>query len=368
MPEVTLENITIEDSIYNINLNVKAGEYFTICGPTGAGKTTTIKVIAGLIKPDEGKIFFDGKDITNIDPEERGIGMVFEHSTYALFPHYNVEKNVGYSPRVRDGQTLKDSRKLISYMLELVLLQDRPDAYPRELSGGMKQRVALARAMMAASSATNLILLDEPLSALDAKIRLALRFELIKLVKQLGLTIIHVTQDTEEALMVSDRLAIIHNGKIVQIGTPKEIYESPKTLFVCRFISSSNFLTGIIKEINEGGSIVKISDKFDVIISDNKLPINSKVVIAIRAENINILKGHKKDIQNGIFGVIESSKFVSGNSIEEIMLETGDLFISKRITTEEWFDKGDNVTICFQPEKTLLFKYPKEGLKELVRL
>jgi ABC-type Fe3+/spermidine/putrescine transport system ATPase subunit len=277
-----------------------------------------------------------------------------------------VEKNVGYSPRVREGETLKKSRKLISYMLELILLQDRPDAYPRELSGGMKQRVALARAMMAASSATNLILLDEPLSALDAKIRLALRFELMKLVKQLGLTIIHVTQDTEEALMVSDRVAIIHNGRIIQIGTPKEIYETPKTLFVCRFISSSNFLTGKIQELTEKGSIVRISDKYIILISDKTLSVDTKVVVAIRAENINIIKGHKKDIQNGICGVIETSKFVSGNSIEEIRLETGDLFISKRITTEEWFEKGDKVTINFQPKKTLLFKYPKEGLKEAI--
>ncbi|MBD3230366.1 MAG: ATP-binding cassette domain-containing protein [Candidatus Lokiarchaeota archaeon] len=366
MPEVKLENITIEDSIFNINLNVKPAEYFTICGPTGAGKTTTVKVIAGLIKPDEGKIYFDGKDITKKVPEERGIGMVFEHSNYALFPHFNVEKNVGYSPRVKEGKTLKESRRLITYMLELVLLENRPDAYPRELSGGMKQRVALARAMMAASSATNLILLDEPLSALDAKIRIALRFELMKLVRQLGLTIIHVTQDTEEALMVSDRIAIIRNGRIVQIGTPKEIYESPKTLFVCRFISSSNFLVGKIKQIISKGSIIKISGGNEILVSDKSLPEKSKVVVAIRSENIEISKGHKNNNQNTIFGVVETSKFVSGNSIEEIKLENGELFICKRITTEKWFEKGEKVTIGFQPEKTLLFKYPKEGLEEAI--
>ncbi|MHA1231936.1 MAG: ABC transporter ATP-binding protein [Candidatus Helarchaeota archaeon] len=363
MPDVILKDISYSNTIQNINLHIKNGEYLTICGPTGAGKSTILKIIAGLIKPDKGRIYFDGVDITNKDPEDRGIGMVFEHSTYALFPHMNVEKNVGYSPRVKEGKTLKESRQIIKYMLELVLLQDRPDAYPRELSGGMKQRVALARALMA-SSTTNLILLDEPLSALDAKIRLALRFELMNLVRRLGITCIHVTQDTEEALMVSDRIAIINKGRIIQVGTPREIYETPKNLFVCRFISSSNFLVGEIEEINQSGSVVRLEDGNKILVSDKTYDIGTKVVVAIRSENIKIKKGIDKEIQNGLAGKIETSKFVSGNSIEEIRLNSGNLFISKKPTTKYWFDPGEIVTIYFNPDRTLVFPFPKEGLEQ----
>ncbi|MHA1311124.1 MAG: ABC transporter ATP-binding protein [Candidatus Helarchaeota archaeon] len=365
MTEIRLENINIKDSLYNINLQINSKEYLTICGPTGAGKTSTLKIIAGLLKPDSGRVYFDGEDMTDKEPEERGIGMVFEHSNYALFPHLTVEKNVGYSPRVLEGKTLKESRQLINYMLELVLLQNRPKAYPHELSGGMKQRVALARAMMASSS-TNLILLDEPLSALDAKIRLALRYELMNLVKKLGLTCIHVTQNTEEALMVSDRIAIIHKGQIIQVGTPREIYETPKNLFVCRFISTSNFLEGNIIDIVEKGSYILLSNGKKILVSNKNFPIGSKVVIAIRAENIKISRNKKIETQNVLFGTVETSKFVSGNSIEEVRLTSGELFTLKRHATKAWFKEGEEVAIYFSPDRTLLFPYPKEGLEKAI--
>jgi len=365
MPEIKLEHIYVKDTLYDINLEVKTGEYLTICGPTGAGKSTCLKVIAGLVKPDKGRVLFDGIDITNKEPEERGIGMVFEHSTYALFPHMTVEKNVGYSPRVLEGKTLKESRQLIRYMLELVLLQDRPKAFPRELSGGMKQRVALARALMA-SSTTNLILLDEPLSALDAKIRLALRYELVSLVKKLGITCIHVTQDTEEALMVSDRIAIIRKGRILQIGKPIEIYENPANLFVCRFISSSNFFPGKIQKITDNGSFVLLDNGATIFINNKNFPENSKVVIAIRAESIKISKTKEESLSkyNILKGEIETSKFVSGNSIDEVRLDSGELIITKRFATKYWFKVGEKVFISFPSERILVFPYPKEGLKE----
>ncbi|MHA1270880.1 MAG: ABC transporter ATP-binding protein [Candidatus Helarchaeota archaeon] len=362
MPNVKLENINVKDALYNINLHVQDGEFLTICGPTGAGKSTMLKIIAGLIKPDSGRVYFDKVDITDKEPEERGIGMVFEHSTYALFPHLNVEKNVGYNPRVLEGKTLKESRKLIMYMLEMVLLQDRPGAYPRELSGGMKQRVALARALMASSS-TNLILLDEPLSALDAKIRLALRYELMKLVRKLRITCIYATQNTEEALMISDRIAIIQKGKIIQIDTPKEIYERPANLFVCRFISSSNFLIGTIKKLTDNGAIVLLDNENEVLVSNKNFPIDSKVVIAIRAENIKLIKGNDLKIQNCLYGIVETSKFVSGNSIEEIRLDSGELISSMKLTTKDWLKIGDKVTVSFDPNRILLFPYPKDGME-----
>ena len=164
--------------------------------------------------------------------------MVFEHKTYALFPHQTLLENVGYSLRVK-GVDLDEVKAISHHMLEMVLLEKRADSYPRECSGGMKQRVSLARALVVSNSETGLILLDEPLSALDAKIRMDLRHQLMKLVKDLGVTCIHVTQDTEEALMLSDRIAVINKGEIIQSGTPLELYETPKNLFVCRFLRGS---------------------------------------------------------------------------------------------------------------------------------
>ncbi len=368
MSEVKLVNISkkYEDREYisNLSFNVRPGEYFTICGPTGAGKSSILKIIAGLIDPDEGKIYINNKFFNNIPAQERGIGMVFEHHTYALFPHYSVLENTSYGPRVKGGD-LDEIKKTGMEFLEMVLLDERADAFPRECSGGMKQRVALARAVM---SSDQLLLLDEPLSALDAKIRMSLRKELMKLIRDLGITCIHATQDTEEALMVSDRILVLNKGQIEQIGTPFEIYEHPNNLFVARFMSTCNFIEGRIKNIvdNSYSEILLINDQI-IRVKDSSFPIDQKVVVAIKAENIEVESG-KAEFLNGIQGIIETSRFVSGNNIDEIRLETGDVFISKKHATELWFSPGDEVTIHFEPERAILFPYPKIGLKKAIEI
>ena len=164
--------------------------------------------------------------------------------------------------------------------------------------------------------------------------------------------------------MVSDRIAIIHKGRIIQIGTPHEIYENPKNLFVCRFISNSNFLEGVIEDIKDDGSIIKLSDDRTIKISRRDFPIHEKVVAAVRSENISIIGGKNLDIPNSVSGIVETSKFVSGNSIEEVRLDTGELFTTLRHATKDWFEEGDRVTLFFEPERALLFTYPEEGLKE----
>ncbi|MFX0139676.1 MAG: ABC transporter ATP-binding protein [Candidatus Hodarchaeota archaeon] len=367
MPEINLVNISKiyddEEFISKLNFQVKSGEYFTICGPTGAGKSTILKIISGLIKPNSGKIYIDNKSVNHLSAEDRGIGMVFEHHTYALFPHYTVLENVSYGPRVKGGN-LKDIKRTAMEFLEMVLLDDRADAYPRECSGGMKQRVALARAVM---SSEQLLLLDEPLSALDAKIRMALRFELTNLIKHLGITCVHATQDTEEALMISDRILVLNKGRIEQIGTPFEIYEHPKNLFVARFMSTCNFIKGIIKKITDSGSEIQLTNKQIIHVKDTTFPINEKIALAIKAENVEVEAGNIETL-NGIPGIIETSRFVSGNNIDEIRLDTGDLFISKKHAIKKWFSPGDQVTIHFKPDRTILFPYPKEGLEKAIEI
>jgi len=369
MPEVELKNISVkfdgEYKLKNLNLKVKDGEYVTICGPTGAGKSSFLKVIAGIINPDEGEVLFNGKIINSVAPEDRGVGMVFEHQTYALFPHLTVLGNTVYGPRVRGGN-LEEIRKIGMQMLHMVLLGERASAYPRECSGGMKQRVALARALMA-SKETNLILLDEPLSALDAKIRMALRFELMNLVENVGVTCVHVTQDTEEALMVSQRLIIINQGEFIQEGTPREIYENPKNLFVCRFISTSNFIEGVIQSSNDGYSIVKLNDDSTIKVKNEKFHENDRIVVAVRAENLELLTD-KKDDYNQLSGTVINSKYVSGNDITEIKLKTDDTFTSKKHAIKIWFEKGDEVFASFKPDRILLFPYPKEGLEKALEI
>ena len=369
MPEVELKNVSVkfdgELKLKNLNLKVKDGEYITICGPTGAGKSSFLKVIAGIIKPDEGEVLFDGKVINDVTPEDRGIGMVFEHQTYALFPHLTVLGNTIYGPRVRGGD-LEEIRKIGMQMLHMVLLGERASAFPRECSGGMKQRVALARALMA-SQETNLILLDEPLSALDAKIRMALRFELMNLVENVGVTCIHVTQDTEEALMVSQRLIIINQGEFIQEGTPKEIYENPKNIFVCRFISTCNFIEGIIQSTENGFSKVKLKNDLIITVKNENFQDNDRIVVAIRAENLELLR-EKKEGMNQIPGTVLNSKYVSGNDITEVSLVTGDLFTSKKHAIQIWFEESDEVLASFKPERVLLFPYPEEGLEKALEI
>ncbi|MHA1143709.1 MAG: ABC transporter ATP-binding protein [Candidatus Helarchaeota archaeon] len=371
MPEVRLDNINKsfrgQQILKNISFDVKQGEYFTVCGQTGAGKSTLLKIIAGLVEPDSGEIYLDDKCINKVPPEDRGIGMVFEHKTYALFPHLTILENVGYGLRVK-GENLDEVREIARQMLELVLLEKRANAYPSECSGGMKQRVALARALVISNLKTGLILLDEPLSALDAKIRMDLRHQLTRLVRELKVTCIHVTQDTEEALMISDRIAIINKGEIIQIGTPLELYERPINLFVCRFLSLSNFFEGKIKKHGEKLTEIELKNGKVIKIRRSSYPKGSIVVVAVRAENIMV--HHKRDpsIMNLLEGTVRTSKFVSGNNIEEIEIAENQIIFSKRHATQIWSEPGDKVCISFKPERTLIFPYPEEGLEKALML
>lgn len=366
MPEVRLENVTKKYgkiiAVKNVNLHVHDKEYFSLIGPSGCGKTTLLRLIAGLVQPDEGKIFIENKLVTHIPPEDRGIGFVFQ--TYALFPHMNAWDNVTYGPRVKAWEEEKRER-IGREMLEMVKLYERADAIPKELSGGMMQRVALARALAADAK---LLLLDEPLGALDAKIRFDLRYELRKLVKDLGLTAVHVTHDQGEAMAISDRIAVMKKGRILQVDTPQELYMKPQHVFVANFIGESNFLEGYIVETNDKGCVIELRGGVIVNVVNQTRNKGERVVLAVRPETLSIEKGHKKGL-NCITGHIERFRFEGTDVRYEVRLKNEDVVVIVRpALMGEWFNEGEKVTACFPTDKSYLFTYPSLGLRSELAL
>jgi len=345
-------------AVDNVSLQVNDKEYFSLLGPSGCGKTTLLRIIAGLVEPDEGEVYIDNKLVNKVPPEDRGIGFVFQ--TYALFPHMTVWDNVTYGPRVKAWEEAK-SERIGREMLEMVRLYERQDAVPHELSGGMMQRVALSRALAAGA---RLLMLDEPLGALDAKIRFELRYELRRLVKDLGLTAVHVTHDQGEAMAISDRIAVMRKGRILQVGTPQELYNDPQHIFVANFIGENNFLEGRIFKTEDKRIGVELRGGLIVFASDRFTGEGERVVLAVRPETFTIEKGRKKRA-NAMHGVVERLRYEGTNIRYEVRLENEDIVVVVRPSlTEEWFSTGDHVTVSFPSEKSYVFAYPSRGLRE----
>ncbi len=233
-----------------VSLSIQKGEFVTLLGPSGCGKTTTLRIIAGLTAPDSGRVFLDGRDVTLLPPEKRPVNTVFQN--YALFPHMTVEKNIGYALRIR-GVSRRETRERTQEMLELVKLPGYGQRRPAQLSGGQRQRVAIARAVI---SNPLVLLLDEPLGALDLKLRQQMQEELKSLQQRLGITFVYITHDQEEALNMSDRIAVMNGGLLEQVGTPEDVYERPSTRFVAGFVGSGSLFEGVIHCVDEGGVTV----------------------------------------------------------------------------------------------------------------
>jgi ABC-type Fe3+/spermidine/putrescine transport system ATPase subunit len=362
MPDVRIVNATKKFgkivAVDNVSLHVNDKEYFSLLGPSGCGKTTLLRLIAGLIQPDKGEIYIGDKLVNNVPPEDRDIGFVFQ--TFALFPHMNAWDNVTYGPRVK-GFDREKSNTIGHEVLEMVRLHERLDAFPSELSGGMMQRIAVARALAAGAK---LLLLDEPLGQLDAKVRDELRYEIRRMAKDLGLTAIHVTHDQSEAMAISDRIAVMKKGKILQVGTPMELYMSPKSIFVAHFIGESNFLEGYILNESDNETIIELRGGLKVSAANSTVRKGEKVVLAIRPEVFIIEKGAKKG-ENSVLGVIERVGFEGTNMQYEVRLENQDLaVVVKPSLIGEWFNIGEKVTLSFPPEKAHVFTYPEAGLRE----
>jgi len=263
-------------ALININLEIKDGEFFSLLGPSGSGKTTCLRIIAGFEPPNEGTVFLFNENVTFVPPYKRRVNTVFQD--YALFPHMTVEQNVGYSLKIK-GVSLEEYRKQVHEILHVVKLEGYTERKINQLSGGQKQRVALARALI---NKPKVLLLDEPLGALDLKLREQMQVELKSLQRQFNITFIYVTHDQQEALSMSDRIAVLNEGKIEQIGTPSEIYSSPNSSFVANFVGTSNiFDKSIAKEFFNINSAFSIRpEKISLLINeaDNQYSIDGKII------------------------------------------------------------------------------------------
>jgi len=271
-------------AVDGLSLGVEKGEFVSLLGPSGYGKTTTLQMIAGFVEPTAGAIRMEGRDLLAVKPARRGLGIVFQ--SYALFPHMTVAENVGFGPRMA-GEVPRAVAERVRSALALVSLAGMEGRRPSQLSGGQQQRVAVARALV---NQPSVLLLDEPLGALDLKLRKQMQLELSRIHREVGITFVYVTHDQEEAMTMSDRIAVMNRGAIAQIGTPQEIYERPASLFVADFIGSSNILPGRVKEVRGPWMTVRLDEGALVRVpSAAGAPAGEPVSVVVRPDHMTIL-------------------------------------------------------------------------------
>jgi len=317
--------------LYEFDLNIEDGEFFTVLGPSGCGKTTVLRLIAGFESPDEGKILLDGQDITRLDAEKRPTNTVFQ--SYALFPHMTVFDNVAFGLKMSNVPKAEITER-VKEALAVVQLADFEQRKPHQLSGGQKQRVAIARAIV---NRPKVLLLDESLSALDYKLRKQMQYELKRIQRQLGITFIYVTHDQEEALSMSDRVLVMNNGQPQQVGTPREIYESPRNLFVARFIGEINVFDGVITEVlTDYKYRADIHGKQWELAADQRLEIGDKVHVLLRPEDLRIEYIEDAEGRDGLTGQVVESNYTGKTLDSIIQLDDG-----TRLMASEFFNEDD---------------------------
>ena len=392
MAEISLELKEIKKSftegeavLDNISLEISKGEFITLLGSSGCGKTTTLRIIAGLEQPDAGSVWLDGREVTGLEPNQRDVNTVFQN--YALFPHMNVAENIGYGLKLKKVPK-SEIRKKVFQMLELVQLEGYEKRKPSELSGGQKQRVAIARALV---NNPKVLLLDEPLGALDLQLRRAMQIELKHLQKKLGITFIYITHDQEEAINMSDRIAVMRDGRIEQIGTPDEIYNHPKTSYVATFVGNANILHGVAESIQGENAIVKIgNDRVIVKLETSQqdtgdtrakqyLAAGEKVTLAVRSENILLqetavigdtgtdhrdtvdisvsgggLDAHNKNSVSGLQATVTENNFAGGQLRVTLKLSDGTQLIASRYGIDASVAEGQTVRCSFLPADAVL--------------
>lgn len=364
------DGVTILDQI---NLQIEKGEFVTFLGPSGCGKTTTLRIIAGLELPDEGAVYLNGEEITTDLPEKRNINTVFQN--YSLFPHMTVEKNIGYGLKLKKVPKL-EIKKEVKRVLELVQLEGTEKRMPNQLSGGQRQRVAIARAIV---NKPQILLLDEPLGALDLSLRRAMQLELKQLQKKLGITFIYITHDQEEAINMSDKIAVMRNGKIIQVGTPNDIYNHPLTSYVASFVGSANIIKGkvdglIPTEYNRDELQVVISNQAGlssaIINVGEKLKANQSVALAIRSEMIEMVplikeangtekvdKQKKFEYQRYyLYGKIQDKSFAGGLLRVDVLLDDGSLITISRHGINIDLEVTQRVAITWDPLSAVFVK------------
>ncbi|MBL9215080.1 MAG: ABC transporter ATP-binding protein [Opitutaceae bacterium] len=327
-------------AVDNLSLSVRAGEFLTLLGPSGCGKTTLLRLLAGFEMPDEGVILLDGQDVSHLPPYRRSVNQVFQ--SYALFPHLSVRDNVGFGLRMQNVPAPEAAAR-VAEALEMVSLREQADRLPHQLSGGQRQRVALARAIVCRPK---VLLLDEPLSALDAKLRHNMQLELKHLQRRLGLTFVFVTHDQEEALTMSDRIAIIHRGRIEQLGAAGEIYHRPRTPFAADFIGQANLLQVAVVGRNGTTARVRVGGGLELTVASAELPAGARTaLVSIRPEKICISK-QRLDTENLFEATIEEEIFQGATDQLRLVTTQGTrlhALVANESAMQEAFHEGDRV-------------------------
>ncbi len=357
MARVKLENVTKifpprTVAVKDVNLDIRDGEFFVLLGPSGCGKTTTLRIIAGLEKPTSGRVYIDDVDVTDLPPRKRDIAMVFQQ--YALYPHMKVYDNIAFPLRLRKYPKHEIDRR-VREVARLLKIEDLLDRYPKQLSGGQQQRVALARALV---REPKVWLMDEPLSNLDALLRIYMRAELKRIQKELKITTVYVTHDQVEALSMADRIAVMNKGRVLQVGTPSEIYHKPKTLFVAGFIGTPpmNFIHVIFDSTPEGYVLrgksfaIKLPNALGRAIEE-KVPPGTEVVLGIRPEHIEIARPEHRE------NVIDAEVYV----VEPLGTETlinvkiDDTIVKVKMMGETYFEPGSRIKLYIDTSKIYVF-------------
>jgi iron(III) transport system ATP-binding protein len=338
----------------DVSLDVQPGEFLTLLGPSGCGKTTTLRMIAGFERPDAGRIFFGGQDVTHLPANDRGIGFVFQN--YALFPHLSIFENVAYGLRVR-GQRLEAIARAVGEVLTLVGLTGYEQQFPAQLSGGEQQRVALARAIVIQP---RVLLFDEPLSNLDAKLRVQMRAEIRGLQRRLAITTVYVTHDQEEAMAVSDRIAVMNRGSIVQLGTAQDLYHRPASMFVAQFIGRVNMVTGrLVQTSNGGGTVTALGRSFRVRDVPTGAVVGDRVKLVLRPESIELSRGAAVD---GAAAARVLSRAFLGEKIEYEVECSGERLASVRYNAgpADLFAEGETIALRCVEETVIALKEGNE--------
>jgi putrescine transport system ATP-binding protein len=361
VPQIVIENVSKTydhvTAVDGVSLKIYKGEMFALVGGSGCGKTTLLRMLAGFAEPSAGRIMIDDADMKNVPPYARPVNMMFQ--SYALFPHMSVEKNVGYGLR-RMKMVESERKRQVEEALDMVQLGSMGGRKPHQLSGGQRQRVALARALI---RRPKVLLLDEPLSALDKKLREQTQFELMNIQYKVGITFVIVTHDQEEAMALSTRIAVMDRGRVVQVGTPAEVYEFPQSRFVANFVGSTNLFESTITACGPGRITVRSADlESDLVVDDRgRFSVGQLVCLAVRPEKITLSKSPVTDAgMNCIKGVVWELGYLGNHSVYRVKTDCGKVLVASapnvRRTAEWSIDWSDEVYACFAADAAILLQ------------
>ena len=360
MTSITLENLskrfgrgaTAATAVDRVSLSIAPGEFFFLLGPSGCGKTTLLRMIAGLIEPSEGRIIFDGRDVTDVSVDQRSAAMVFQN--YALWPHMTVEQNVAFGPKMK-GLPSRRRAEIVAENLQRVQMAAYASRKPNQLSGGQQQRVALARALAAGSAC---LLLDEPLSNLDARLRLHMRSQLRQLVTSSGATAIYVTHDQKEALSMADRIAVMNAGKVVQVGTPEEIYTRPADRFVADFLGEANFIAGQIHRSDASAIIVRTPVGTIAARPDPSLQAGAAVTCCVRPENLCLAAADQRPAEPAaaLSALVETATYLGELRQYLIRLQDNTAWKVFALSSTPAYPANQSVTVRIDPAHVSLLK------------